>query len=126
MDSWRKYMQFGIFDPLADGGVPPGRHFEERLRLIEAYDRAGFYGYHLAEHHATPLGYAPSPGVLLAAVARRTRQVRLGPMVYLLPLYRPLRLIEEICMLDQMSGGRFLFGVGRGISPIEVGFYGVD
>jgi alkanesulfonate monooxygenase SsuD/methylene tetrahydromethanopterin reductase-like flavin-dependent oxidoreductase (luciferase family) len=43
-----------------------------------------------------------------------------------LPLYHPLRLIEEICMLDQISGGRFLLGVGRGISPIEVGFFGVD
>ena len=47
-------------------------------------------------------------------------------MVYLLPLYHPLRLIDEICMLDQMSGGRFMYGVGRGISPVEVGFYGVD
>ena len=47
-------------------------------------------------------------------------------MVYLLPLYHPLRLVDEICMLDQMSGGRFLYGVGRGISPVEVGFYGVD
>jgi alkanesulfonate monooxygenase SsuD/methylene tetrahydromethanopterin reductase-like flavin-dependent oxidoreductase (luciferase family) len=47
-------------------------------------------------------------------------------MVYLLPLYHPLRLIDEVCMLDQMSGGRFLYGVGRGISPIEVGFYGVN
>jgi len=118
-------MRFGIFDHLDDSGVPLGRLFEERLQLIEAYDRAGFYGYHLAEHHATPLGYAPSPGVFLAAVAQRTRQLRFGPMVYLLPLYHPLRLIEEICMLDQMSGGRFLFGVGRGISPVEVGFFGV-
>jgi alkanesulfonate monooxygenase SsuD/methylene tetrahydromethanopterin reductase-like flavin-dependent oxidoreductase (luciferase family) len=119
-------MRFGIFDHLDDGGVPLGQLFEERLKLIEAYDRAGFYGYHLAEHHATPLGYAPSPGVFLSAVAQRTRQLRFGPMVYLLPLYHPLRLIEEICMLDQMSGGRFLFGVGRGISPVEVGFFGVD
>ena len=95
-------------------------------RLIEAYDRAGFYGYHLAEHHNTPLGYAPSPGIFLSAVAQRTKKLRFGPMVYLLPLYHPLRLIDEICMLDQMSGGRFLYGVGRGISPIEVGFYGVD
>ena len=47
-------------------------------------------------------------------------------MVYLLPLYHPLRLIDEVCMLDQMSEGRFLYGVGRGISPVEVGFYGVD
>src|SRR6516164_9266421 len=119
-------MRFGIFDHLDDGGVPLGQLFEERLQLIEAYDRAGFYGYHLAEHHATPLGCAPSPGVFLAAVAQRTQRLRFGPMVYLLPLYHPLRLIDEICMLDQMSGGRFLFGVGRGISPVEVGLFGVD
>ena len=119
-------MRFGIFDHLDDSGLPLSQHFEERLRLIEAYDRAGFYGYHLAEHHNTPLGYAPSPGVFLSAVAQRTKQLRFGPMVYLLPLYHPLRLIDEICMLDQMSGGRFLYGVGRGISPVEVGFYGVN
>ena len=59
-------MRFGIFDHLDDGGVPIGRLFEERLKLIEVYDRAGFYGYHLAEHHATPLGYAPLPGVFLS------------------------------------------------------------
>ncbi len=119
-------MRFGVFDHLDDSGLPLTRHFEERLKLVEAYDRAGFYGYHLAEHHNTPLGYAPSPGVFLSAVAQRTRQLRFGPMVYLLPLYHPLRLIDEICMLDQMSGGRFLYGVGRGISPVEVGFYGID
>ncbi|MGH7113557.1 MAG: LLM class flavin-dependent oxidoreductase [Stellaceae bacterium] len=119
-------MHFGIFDHLDDSGQPLTRHFEERLQLVEAYDRAGFYGYHLAEHHNTPLGYAPSPGIFLAAVAQRTRQLRFGPMVYLLPLYHPLRLLDEICMLDQLSGGRLLYGVGRGISPVEVGFYGVD
>ncbi len=56
-------MKFGIFDHLDDSGAPLGRHFEDRLKLIEAYDKAGFYGYHLAEHHNTPLG--------LRAVARR-------------------------------------------------------
>jgi alkanesulfonate monooxygenase SsuD/methylene tetrahydromethanopterin reductase-like flavin-dependent oxidoreductase (luciferase family) len=119
-------MKFGIFDHLDDSGLPLARHFEERLRLIEAYDRAGFYAYHLAEHHNTPLGYAPSPSVFLSAVAQRTERLKFGPMVYLLPLYHPLRLIDEICMLDQLSHGRFLYGVGRGISPIEVGFYGID
>jgi alkanesulfonate monooxygenase SsuD/methylene tetrahydromethanopterin reductase-like flavin-dependent oxidoreductase (luciferase family) len=119
-------MRFGIFDHLDDSGRPLHQHFEQRLQLIEAYDRAGFYAYHLAEHHNTPLGYAPSPSVFLSAVAQRTKQLKFGPMVYLLPLYHPLRLIDEVCMLDQMSNGRFLYGVGRGISPIEVGFYGVD
>ena len=119
-------MQFGIFDHLDDSGQPLTEHFEDRLKLVEAYDRDGFYGYHLAEHHNTPLGYAPSPSVFLAAVAQRTRKLRFGPMVYLLPLYHPLRLIDEICMLDQMSGGRLELGIGRGISPYEVGYYGVD
>ena len=69
---------------------------------------------------------APSPGIFLAAVAREMSKIRLGPLVYLLPLYNPLRLIEKICMLDHLSTGRFEVGVGRGISPIEVGFLGVD
>jgi len=120
-------LRFGVFDHIEP--VPGQRLdqiYRERLVLIEHLDRAGFYAYHLAEHHNTPLGYAPSPSVFLAAVAQRTKRLKFGPMVYLLPLYHPLRLIDEVCMLDQMSAGRFLYGVGRGISPIEVGFYGVD
>ncbi len=119
-------MRFGIFDHLDDSGLPLTEHFENRLRLVEAYDRCGFESYHIAEHHGTPLGFAPSPGIFLAAVAQRSRRLRLGPLVFLLPLYHPLRLIEEICMLDQMSGGRLELGVGRGVSPIEQGFYGID
>jgi len=69
---------------------------------------------------------APSPSVFLAAVAQRTTRLRFGPLVYTVNLYHPLRLIDEICMLDQMSGGRLELGVGRGISPYEVGYYGVD
>jgi alkanesulfonate monooxygenase SsuD/methylene tetrahydromethanopterin reductase-like flavin-dependent oxidoreductase (luciferase family) len=64
--------------------------------------------------------------VFLAAVAQRTRRLRFGPLVYTLPLHHPLRVMEEICMLDQMSGGRLEVGVGRGISPIESTYYGVD
>ena len=52
------------------------------------YDAAGFRSYHVAEHHATSLGMAPSPGIYLAAVAQRTRRLRFGPLVYILPLYR--------------------------------------
>ena len=117
-------MDFGIFDHLDSSGLPLRDHYEARLTLIEAYERAGFYAYHCAEHHGTPLGMAPSPSVFLSAIAQRTTTLRFGPLVYTLPLYHPLRLIEEICMLDQMSGGRFQLGIGRGISPIESGFYG--
>src|ERR1700731_3081578 len=119
-------MKFGVFDHMDDAGIPHGELFAGRLRLAEAYDRSGFYGYHLAEHHGTPIGCAASPGIFLAALAQRTRTLRFGPLVYLLPFYHPLRLIEEICMLDQMSGGRFELGVGRGVSPFETKAYGLD
>ena len=117
-------MEFGVFDHLDRGALPLRDFYQQRLKLIEAYDRAGFYTYHVAEHHSTPLGMAPSPSVFLAAVAERTRRLRFGPLVYALPLHHPLRLIEEICMLDQISGGRLEIGFGRGSSSIEVGFYG--
>ncbi len=119
-------MKFGVFDHMDDAGVPLGQLYADRLRLVEAYDRAGIYGYHIAEHHATPLGCAASPGLFLAAVAQRTKRLRFGPLVYLLPFYHPLRLIEEICMLDHMSDGRLELGVGRGVSPFETQAYGLD
>jgi alkanesulfonate monooxygenase SsuD/methylene tetrahydromethanopterin reductase-like flavin-dependent oxidoreductase (luciferase family) len=118
-------LRFGIFDHM-DAPARPDGFFADRLRLIEAYDAAGFYGYHVAEHHATPLGLAPSPSVWLAACAERSTRLRLGPLVSTLPLYHPMRLIEEICMLDHLSDGRLMLGVGRGISPIELGYWGLD
>ncbi|HEV8021302.1 MAG TPA: LLM class flavin-dependent oxidoreductase [Candidatus Lustribacter sp.] len=119
-------MKIGIFDHVDRTGEPLRDFYEQRLRICELYDREGLYCYHVAEHHSTPLGLAPAPSVYLSAVAQRTKRLRLAPLVYLLPFYHPLRLIEEICMLDQLSGGRYEIGVGRGISPIEAGFYGVD
>src|SRR4051812_27345063 len=119
-------MKFGVFDHMDGSGAALGRLFANRLRLVEAYENAGIHCYHLAEHHSTPLGYAPSPGIFLSAVAQRTKKLLFGPLVYLLPFYHPLRLAEEVCMLDQLSGGRFQLGIGRGISPIEAGFYGLD
>jgi alkanesulfonate monooxygenase SsuD/methylene tetrahydromethanopterin reductase-like flavin-dependent oxidoreductase (luciferase family) len=119
-------MEFGVWDHVDRSALQPGAQFEARLRLAEAYDAAGFYAYHVAEHHGTPFGLAPSPGIFFAALSQRTRRLRFGPLVYLLPLYHPLRLYDEICMLDQLSGGRFELGVGRGISPHELGIFGVD
>ena len=119
-------MKFSVFDHLDRGPHSLGEFFENRLTLAETYDRLGFYALHTAEHHFTPLGMAPSPSVFHAAVAQRTKRLRFGPLVYTLNLYHPLRLAEEICMLDHMSGGRFQLGVGRGISPFEVGYFGED
>jgi hypothetical protein len=119
-------MEFGVFDHLDRTGQSLPDFYEDRLKIAEAYDRAGFYAYHIAEHHSTPLGMAPSPNVFLAAVAQRTRRLRFGPLVFVLPLYHPVRLIAEICMLDQMSGGRLELSFGRGASPIEIEYFSID
>jgi alkanesulfonate monooxygenase SsuD/methylene tetrahydromethanopterin reductase-like flavin-dependent oxidoreductase (luciferase family) len=119
-------MQFGVFDQNDQGPYQLGEQYENRLKLIEFYDSAGFRTYHMSEHHSTPLSRTPSPSVFLAAVAQRTKRIRLGPLVYVLPAHHPLQLAEEICMLDHLSGGRLEVGVGRGASPHELEYFGVD
>ena len=116
-------MRFGLFDHMDRSGEATSAQYETRLQILEACDRAGFYSYHLAEHHGTPLGLAPSPSVFLAAAAQRTKTLRLGALVFTLSLYHPLRILDEICMLDHLSNGRLDLGIGRGISPIELGFF---
>lgn len=119
-------VEFGIFDWIDRNRLGLPELYEQRLSLIEYADQSGFYCYHIAEHHASPLNMTPSPGLFLAAAAQRTRRIRLGTLVYVLPLYNPLRLAEEICMLDNLSRGRLDVGVGRGISPIELSFFNLD
>ena len=119
-------MKFGIFDYIDRRNEPLSKTYEERFQLLHAAEEAGFYGYHITEHHATPLSGTPSPAVFLAAAAQRTRRIRLGALLFLLPLYHPLRLLEELCMLDHLSNGRLDIGVGRGISPYEFGSFGIS
>jgi alkanesulfonate monooxygenase SsuD/methylene tetrahydromethanopterin reductase-like flavin-dependent oxidoreductase (luciferase family) len=119
-------LKFGIFDHLDSDGGPLAALYQNRLALIALMEQEGYFGYHLAEHHSTPLGMAASPSVFLSAAIQRTSRIRLGPLVFVLPLYHPLRLYEEICMLDQMSGGRLMVGVGRGGALLEHQRFGVD
>ena len=119
-------MKFGLFDHVEDAERPLATLFDERLTFAQAADNAGIYCLHVAEHHATPLNMVPVPGIYLGAVARATKRMRLGPLVYLLPLYSPLRLIEEICILDHLSYGRMEVGVGRGVSPFELKYHKIE
>ena len=125
-ENTRGKLRFGIFDWIELDGSPASDIYEERLRMLEYADQHGFYSYQLAEHHLTPLSLAPSPGIFLSAACQRTKTIRLGPLVYLLPFYNPLRLLHEICMLDQLSHGRLDLGLGRGIVPMEAEPFGVD
>jgi alkanesulfonate monooxygenase SsuD/methylene tetrahydromethanopterin reductase-like flavin-dependent oxidoreductase (luciferase family) len=119
-------LAFGIFDWVdRNSRLSLSETYEQRLRMLELADEGGFFCYHIAEHHGTPLAIAPSPNLFLAAVAQRTSRLRFGPLVQLLPLYNPLRNVEEVCFLDNLSDGRLELGIGRGISPEELAIYGL-
>jgi alkanesulfonate monooxygenase SsuD/methylene tetrahydromethanopterin reductase-like flavin-dependent oxidoreductase (luciferase family) len=117
---------FGIFDSFDLGISSPGEVLANRLDFAVAAEAAGIDHYHVTEHHGTPLSVCPSPNLFLAALSQRTSRMRLGPLVYVLPAYDPLRLAEEIAVLDQLSGGRLDVGIGSGVSPYELAFLGVD
>jgi alkanesulfonate monooxygenase SsuD/methylene tetrahydromethanopterin reductase-like flavin-dependent oxidoreductase (luciferase family) len=82
-------------------------------------DQAGLAGYHFAEHHGSDLCMAPSQELFIAAASQITSDIRMGPMVKLLPMHHPVRIVEDMCVIDQLTEGRLEFGVGRGPVPIE-------
>ena len=97
--------------------------FEETLRECERAEAAGFDSIWLGEHHNNPVLY-PAPLIGLAAVASRTRSIGLGTGVLLLPLYHPVMVAEEGAMVDVISGGRLILGVGAGYAPEEFAAFG--
>jgi probable F420-dependent oxidoreductase len=112
-------MKFGL-SPLQAGG-----DFAETIRECERAEAAGFDSVWLGEHHNNRTLY-PAPLIGLAAIAGRTRTVRLGTAVLLLPLYHPLAVAEEAAMVDMISGGRLILGVGAGYAPEEFAAFGVS
>jgi alkanesulfonate monooxygenase SsuD/methylene tetrahydromethanopterin reductase-like flavin-dependent oxidoreductase (luciferase family) len=116
---------FGIFDHIEGiPGTPTPQLLKERLDLVRMADEAGFAGYYLAEHHGSDLCMAPNQEMFIAAASQITKNIRMGPMVKLLPLHHPVRLIEDLCIADNLTDGRMEFGVGRGVAPIEHFWFG--
>ena len=113
-------MKVGLFDHVEHGERPLAQLFDERLKFIQAADEAGIYCLHIAEHTRRRSTWCRCRASISARWRARPSACRLGPLVYLLPLYSPLRMIEEICMLDHLSHGRLEIGVGRGVSPFEL------
>ena len=112
-------MKLGL-SPLQAGG-----NFEETIEECERAEAAGLDSVWLGEHHNSPTLY-PTPLIGLAAIASRTRRLRLGTAVLLLPLYHPLAVAEEAAMVDVISGGRLILGVGAGYAPEEFAAFGVS
>jgi alkanesulfonate monooxygenase SsuD/methylene tetrahydromethanopterin reductase-like flavin-dependent oxidoreductase (luciferase family) len=109
----------------------PGRHgpleevYARALERIEIMDRGGFDAVWLAEHHFTTFSVCPSVHMLGTLAAARTRRLRIGTAVSLAALYHPLRLAEEVALLDMLSGGRVNWGAGRGFAHSEFDAFGV-
>ena len=98
----------------------------EVMSLAEAAEAAGLSTVWVAEHHFHSGGVVPSPPVLLAALGTRTRRIRLGALVSVLPFHRPIELAEEYAMVDRLLGGRLNLGVGSGYIPLEFDGFGID
>jgi len=90
------------------------RHFNRYLDLWTRDEALGFEGIFFSEHHFSR-SYSPSPHLLIAAIAARTKQLRLGVMGVVLPYYHPARVVEEIGMLDHLTGGRLEIGTAIGV-----------
>jgi probable F420-dependent oxidoreductase len=97
--------------------------FDETLRECERAEAAGLDSVWLGEHHNNPILH-PAPLIGLAAIASRTSRVALGTGVLLLPLYHPMMVAEEGAMVDMISGGRLILGIGAGYAPEEFSAFG--
>src|ERR671926_739317 len=112
-------LRFAFWDPfgVADAATPADV-YEEHVQLAQRLEELGWQSYFVIEHQSAPMGTS-APSVYLTAVARATSRLRVGAMMWQLPLYNPLRLAQEVAMLDQLSRGRVEFGTGIGVHEHE-------
>jgi len=122
-------MKFGIF---VFGDNHPGlgrsnqKYYEEVITMAEWAEELGFDSFWLGEHHFYWYGTCVSPPMLIAAIGQRTKKIRLGPAVSVLPFHHPLVVAEEYALADNLCGGRLNFAIGSGFSPIEYKTFGMS
>ena len=122
-------MKLGLFDHMQKHDHPSRSYvdlYRNHLDILQFADEAGMDFYFVAEHHFD-MGFSecPSPGTFLGAASQRTKHIRLGPLVYVLPLWNPIRVAEEIALLDNLTEGRLECGFGAGIGPFTFAAYNV-
>ena len=116
---------FTVVDRYEASGRDAADRVTEVVRLAESVEAARLASLWVAEHHFHDDGVCPSPPVLLAACAMRTRTIRLGSLVSVLPFHRPIDVVEEYALVDRLSRGRLNFGVGSGYLASELDAFGV-
>src|SRR5215211_5588054 len=121
-------MQFAHFSHVWNKpNMTPAQRYEQLWRELAVCDELAFDFGFCVEHHFSPHeSWMPSPAIYCAAGAMHTRRLRLGPMGYIVPLYDPLRIVEEAAVLDNVLGGRLELGLISGISPHYFRHYGAD
>ena len=121
-------MEFGIFHEFwSTGAASTQEAFRNSFAQIEAAEEWGLDAVWLAEIHMNPTrSLVSAPLTVASAVAARTSRIRIGTAVQILPLGHPLRLAEETATIDQISGGRLIFGVGRSAFPRAYNAYGIS
>lgn len=111
-------------------GMGEGRNdrsvYQNEVRLGDLAEPLGFESLWGVEHHFTDYTMCPDVLQYLTYFAGRTQKIQLGSMVVVLPWHHPMRVAEEVVMLDHLSDGRFIFGVGRGLGRVEFEGFGVD
>src|SRR5690606_19106848 len=120
-DQWQETpMKVGTsVSVLQQPGRPDAEVIGEHYALADLAEPLGFDSIFALEHHFTGYSMSPSPTQTLAYFAGRTKRVQLGTAVIVLPWHDPVRVAEQIALLDIMCGGRCLFGFGRGAATVE-------
>ncbi len=106
--------------------IEGGHYYREALEEVARAEELGFDSVWMEEHHAVTDHYWPSPLTVLAGFATRTSRLTLGTDILVAPFYHPVRLAEDVAMLDVMSGGRFTLGMAIGYKPDEFALHGVE
>jgi limonene 1,2-monooxygenase len=120
-------LRFGIFlAPFHPVGQNPTLALERDLDLLEHLDSLGFDEAWIGEHHSAGYEIIASPEVFIAAAAQRTKHLRLGTGVSSLPYHQPLMLADRMVLLDHLTRGRVMFGVGPGALPSDAFMMGID
>jgi alkanesulfonate monooxygenase SsuD/methylene tetrahydromethanopterin reductase-like flavin-dependent oxidoreductase (luciferase family) len=99
--------------------LPDTEIYSSELRRAESAEQLGFDSVWAPEHHFTDYTMCPDPLQFLSYIAGRTRRVKLGTMVVVLPWHDPMRVAEQVSLLDHVSEGRLILGIGRGLAPVE-------
>ena len=120
-------LRFGVFmAPFHSAGVNPTLAIQRDLRLIEHLDDLGYDEAWIGEHHSAGSEIIASPEIFIAAAAERTRRIKLGTGVVSLSYHNPLWVAERIVMLDHLTRGRAMLGVGPGALPTDAQMIGID